>query len=85
MSSQVINPGRCTDPLLVRLVYRIKCVLDGDALEVPRRHLDPERELEVDLLDRRRREQLLQDVLVIHAARRRVDLPVAGHDCQPGL
>lgn len=56
----------------------IQCILDSDALQVAGGDLDTEGELEVNLLDRWRCEHLLQYVLVIHRARRRVDLPVSG-------
>jgi hypothetical protein len=63
-------------PLLVRLVDRVKGVLDGDALQVARRHLHAEREVQVDLLDGRRRQELLEDFLLLDACRGAVDLPV---------
>lgn len=56
---------RETCPLLELLVNGIHCILDGDSLEVSCRHLQAEREVQVDLLDWWLCEQLLQDVLVI--------------------
>jgi hypothetical protein len=56
----------------------IQGVLDGDALEVPRRHFQPQWEVEVNLLDRRRCEELLEDLLVLNCRRGGVDLPVTG-------
>ena len=86
-----------THPLLVRLVDGIHCILDGHALHVPRRHLHPQREVQVNLLDRGGRQQLLEDGRLVDGAGRRVDLPVqtwcrvsacpcvaAGNELEPG-
>lgn len=64
-----------TCPLLVWLVDRIECILDGDTLEVSCCDLKPEREVEINLLDRRCCEELLQDILLVNGGRRGVDLP----------
>lgn len=46
------------------LVDSVQRVLDGDAAQVPRRHLQAEREVQVDLLDRRLGEHQLEEGLL---------------------
>ena len=53
----------------------IECVFDGYAFEVPGGYLHAEGEVEVDLLDRRVRQQLLENVLFVDGRGRGVDLP----------
>jgi hypothetical protein len=55
-----------THPFLELLVDGIQCVLDGDALEIPRCYLQPQREVQVNLLDGWCCEQLLEDLLVLY-------------------
>jgi len=57
--------GKMSYPLLVCLVDRIQCILDRHALEVPRRYLEPQREVQVDLLNWGCCEQLLEIFLVL--------------------
>lgn len=53
----------------------IQSVFDGYAFQVSRCHLEPQGEVQVDLLDRRCGEEFLQRFLVIQCCRRRVQLP----------
>lgn len=55
-----------THPLLELLVDGIQCVLDGDAFEVPCCYLQPQWEVQVNLLHWWRREHLLEDVLLLY-------------------
>ena len=64
-----------TYPLLILLVDRIQCVLDGNALEVPCRDLKAEGEVEVNLLDGGCREEFLESIPLLRCCRRCVDLP----------
>ena len=57
-------------------MYRVERVLDRDALEVARGDLDAGGEDEVDLLDGRGGEHLLQDAGIVDAVGGGVDLPV---------
>jgi hypothetical protein len=68
--------GADTHPLLELLVDGIQCVLDRNAFEVPCCYFEPEREVEVNLLDWWCCEELLEVFLVFYRRRRRVDLPV---------
>jgi hypothetical protein len=64
-----------TYPLLELLVNRVQRVLDGYSFEVPCCYLEPEGEVEVNLLDWWRREHLLEELLVVYCCRRCVDFP----------
>ena len=55
--------------LLELFVDGIQSVLDGYTLQVPRRNLQAQREVQVDLLDRRCGEELLQYFFVIQRRR----------------
>lgn len=64
-----------TYPLLECLVDGIHGILDGDALHVPRSDFQAQREVQVNLLDWWRGQELLEDFLVVNGVGRRVDLP----------
>ena len=55
-----------THPLLELLVDGVQCVLDGDAFEVPCCYLQPQWEVQVNLLDGWCCEELLEDLLVLY-------------------
>ena len=69
--------GMQTHPLLELLVDCVQRILDCDSLEVPCCYLESEGEMEVNLLDRRCCEHLLEVFLVIYRHRGRVDLPAS--------
>lgn len=43
--------SRTTYPLPIRLVDSVQRILDGDPFKIPRRHLEPQWEVQVDFLD----------------------------------
>lgn len=76
-SGNVAPIGRKTHLVLVLLVDGVEGVLDGDAAHVAGRHVEPQWEVQVDLLDRRRRQQFLERLLVLDAGGGRVEFPGA--------
>lgn len=77
-------PTTTTYPLLVCLVDGVQRILYRDTLHVPRRQVDAEREVEVNLLDRGGGEELLEDAGVLNRRGRRVYLPVDDLDVSQG-
>jgi len=67
-----------THPLLVRLVDGVQGIFDGDALDVACCDFQAKREVQVDLLDWRRCEELLEGLLVLYCCGRGIDLPGGG-------
>jgi len=55
--------------LLELLMDSIQCILDGDTLQVPCSHLEPKWEVQVDLLDWRLCEHLLEHARLIQCCR----------------
>jgi hypothetical protein len=61
--------GTWTDLLLVLLVDGVKSIFDGDSLHIASCHLQAEREPQIDLLDKRLAERLLEGILIIDGGR----------------
>lgn len=55
-----------THPLLECLVDGIHGILDGDALHVPCSHFQTQGEVQVNLLDWWRSQELLEDILLVN-------------------
>jgi hypothetical protein len=61
--------------LLELLMYGIECIFNRHTFQVPCRDLQAQREVQIDLLDRGGREQLLEEIFVLNTCRRGVEFP----------
>lgn len=62
--------------LLELFMNCVQSILDGDAFEIPRSNFESQREMQVNLLDGRVCEKLLQSFLVLQGCRGSVELPI---------
>lgn len=62
--------------LLELFMYGVQSIFDGDAFEIPRSDFESQREMQVNLFDRRVCEKLLQSLLVLQGCRGSVELPI---------